>query len=279
MRASCLSASPRGRKGAPLLAQIKALRGRPGGPSGSRSSSASAGSSWPASTPGRARCTGSASAPRWWPEAVPFVLAAAVSGAPGRRSGCSSRCSWSSATRSVLFESVLNAYLAELPDATVPDQPAARVLRGRGAGRPGAWRPDSPPSAPGGGRSGWCWPWSACRSGRAFCLLSPRGRGLLSQLDRPPDRDNAPPLLPRAACSGASLRERSVLLGSAMLLVYVGVELSVGSWGFSYLVQGRELTQSLAGWLGQRVLARTDPGPVPDQAPSRPGSAGARSVL
>ncbi len=54
----------------------------------------------------------------------------------------------------------------------------------------------------------------------------------------------------------AALREPGVLLGSAMLAVYVGVEMSVGSWGFSYLVQDRALSGSLAGyavsgyWLG-----------------------------
>ena len=41
-----------------------------------------------------------------------------------------------------------------------------------------------------------------------------------------------------------------------MLAIYVGLELSVGNWGFSYLVQARALPQSLAGytisgyWLG-----------------------------
>jgi fucose permease len=41
-----------------------------------------------------------------------------------------------------------------------------------------------------------------------------------------------------------------------MLAVYVGIEASVGDWGFSYLVQARGLTESLAGyavsgyWLG-----------------------------
>jgi fucose permease len=56
--------------------------------------------------------------------------------------------------------------------------------------------------------------------------------------------------------TGAALRDRGVLLGSAMLAVYVGVELSVGNWGFSYLVQARGLPETLAGytvsgyWLG-----------------------------
>jgi fucose permease len=55
---------------------------------------------------------------------------------------------------------------------------------------------------------------------------------------------------------GAALRDRGVLAGAAMLAVYVGVELGVGNWAFSYLVQGRGLSQSLAGyavsgyWLG-----------------------------
>ena len=41
-----------------------------------------------------------------------------------------------------------------------------------------------------------------------------------------------------------------------MLALYVGLELSVGNWGFSYLVQTRALPHSLAGyavsgyWLG-----------------------------
>jgi fucose permease len=47
-----------------------------------------------------------------------------------------------------------------------------------------------------------------------------------------------------------------VLAGAAMLAVYVGVEFCAGNWAFSYLVQGRGLSQSLAGyavsglWLG-----------------------------
>ena len=54
----------------------------------------------------------------------------------------------------------------------------------------------------------------------------------------------------------AALRDRGVQLGAAMLALYVGLELSVGIWGFSYLVQTRALAHSLAGytisgyWLG-----------------------------
>ena len=53
-----------------------------------------------------------------------------------------------------------------------------------------------------------------------------------------------------------ALRDRGILLGAVMLSVYVGLELSVGNWGFSYLVQARALPQSLASytvsgyWLG-----------------------------
>jgi fucose permease len=58
------------------------------------------------------------------------------------------------------------------------------------------------------------------------------------------------------ALLGATLRERGVLLGATMLTVYVGLEIGVGSWGFSYLLQARALPGSLAGysisgyWLG-----------------------------
>ena len=55
---------------------------------------------------------------------------------------------------------------------------------------------------------------------------------------------------------GAALRDPGVLLGAAMLAVYVGTELGVGSWGFGYLVQARGMPRPLAGyaisgyWLG-----------------------------
>jgi fucose permease len=61
---------------------------------------------------------------------------------------------------------------------------------------------------------------------------------------------------PATGATRTALRDRGVQLGSVMLAVYVGVELSVGNWGFSYLVQARALPESLAGyavsgyWLG-----------------------------
>jgi fucose permease len=64
------------------------------------------------------------------------------------------------------------------------------------------------------------------------------------------------PVPARGRLLGAALRDRGVQLGAAMLGSYVGLELSVGNWGFSYLVQDRSLPVSLAGytvsgyWLG-----------------------------
>ena len=58
---------------------------------------------------------------------------------------------------------------------------------------------------------------------------------------------------------GTVLRERGVLLGALFLAVYVGLEIGMGNWGFSYLVQARDLSRSLASysvsgyWLGLTV--------------------------
>ncbi len=70
-----------------------------------------------------------------------------------------------------------------------------------------------------------------------------------------PGAPDAPVPAP-ASMLGAALRGRGVQLGAAMLAVYVGLEASVGSWGFSYLVQARALPESIASytisgyWLG-----------------------------
>jgi fucose permease len=54
----------------------------------------------------------------------------------------------------------------------------------------------------------------------------------------------------------AALRDPGVLGGAVMLAVYVGLEIGVGSWAYSYLVQGRGLGGTIAGyavsgyWLG-----------------------------
>jgi fucose permease len=69
-------------------------------------------------------------------------------------------------------------------------------------------------------------------------------------------RTTGEPGSPARRLLAAALRDPGVLCGTAMLAVYVGLEISVGNWGFSYLVQARGLTGTLAGyavsgyWLG-----------------------------
>jgi fucose permease len=48
---------------------------------------------------------------------------------------------------------------------------------------------------------------------------------------------------------GLALKDRGVLLGSVMLTVYVGLEIGVGNWAYTYLTQGRGLAGPLAGYL------------------------------
>ncbi|HWF42917.1 MAG TPA: MFS transporter, partial [Acidothermaceae bacterium] len=61
---------------------------------------------------------------------------------------------------------------------------------------------------------------------------------------------------PSRGLLASALRERTVLLGAALLAVYVGLEISMGNWGFSYLVQARGEHRVVAGyvvsgyWLG-----------------------------
>ena len=60
----------------------------------------------------------------------------------------------------------------------------------------------------------------------------------------------------RGALLTTALRQRGVLLGSVMLSVYVGLEIGVGNWAYSYLVDARTATGLAAGytvsgyWLG-----------------------------
>ena len=57
----------------------------------------------------------------------------------------------------------------------------------------------------------------------------------------------------------AAVREPAVVLVALFLAVYVGLEISVGNWGFSFLVDARSQSQLLAGyalsgyWLGLTV--------------------------
>jgi fucose permease len=71
-----------------------------------------------------------------------------------------------------------------------------------------------------------------------------------------PTEQNKPTAQATGSLLGAVLRDPGILFGAAMLAVYVGLELGVGNWGFSYLAQARAMTASLAGysvsgyWLG-----------------------------
>jgi fucose permease len=57
----------------------------------------------------------------------------------------------------------------------------------------------------------------------------------------------------------AAMRNRGVLLATVLLTVYVGLEIGLGNWGFSYLVEGRGQSDLLAGytisgyWLGLTI--------------------------
>lgn len=54
----------------------------------------------------------------------------------------------------------------------------------------------------------------------------------------------------------ATLRQGTVLLGTMLLSLYVGLEIGVGNWGFTYLAEGRAMPELVAGyamsgyWLG-----------------------------
>ncbi len=60
----------------------------------------------------------------------------------------------------------------------------------------------------------------------------------------------------RGALLITTLRQRGILLGATLLAVYVGIELGLGNWGFSYLVEARGVSDVVAGytvsgyWLG-----------------------------
>jgi fucose permease len=72
--------------------------------------------------------------------------------------------------------------------------------------------------------------------------------GDLAAGQRVPEAPGPEPGASAAGLLGRALRDPGVLLGAAMLGVYVGLELSVGNWGFSYLVQARAMPRASAGW-------------------------------
>lgn len=91
----------------------------------------------------------------------------------------------------------------------------------------------------------------------AIAIWATYPRGETAGHETPAGRESADQRGPRLLST--ALRERTVLLGAALLAVYVGLEISVGNWGFSYLVQARGEHRVLAGyilsgyWLGLTV--------------------------
>jgi fucose permease len=151
-----------------------------------------------------------------------------------------------------VLESALNAYLTTLPDApTLLNRLHAFFGVGALIGPALAtWIV---------GAASWTVVWLVLAVACAPLLA-----GFLFAYPRTPrPGDEAPsdaaPADPPAAAGGllrTALVDRGVLLGSALLTVYVGLELGVGNWAYSYLVNGRGLSALLAGysvsgyWLG-----------------------------
>ncbi len=89
-----------------------------------------------------------------------------------------------------------------------------------------------------------------------FLAAYPRHEPPAQPPAEPPAEEPAAPAAARGGLLGAALRDRGVQLGAVMLALYVGLEITVGNWAFSYLVQARALPAALAGytvsgyWLG-----------------------------
>ncbi|MEV5410033.1 MFS transporter [Thermopolyspora sp. NPDC052614] len=67
--------------------------------------------------------------------------------------------------------------------------------------------------------------------------------------DRTPEAAPKPGEKGGGSLLGAVAREPAVLLGAAFLAVYVGTEISVGNWAFTFLTEERELTDRFAGYI------------------------------
>jgi fucose permease len=157
-----------------------------------------------------------------------------------------------------VLESVLNAYIASLPDA--------RGLLNRLHAFFGVGALIGPVLASWIlSRASWTVVWlvlaASCAPLVVGFLMTYPGR---QPTEPPAEQPTAPAAQLTSAphdssLLGAALRERGVLLGAVLLAVYVGLEISVGNWGFSYVVQGRGLARLVAGysvsgyWLGLTV--------------------------
>ncbi len=145
-----------------------------------------------------------------------------------------------------VVESVLNAYLTTLPRST--------ALLNRLHAFFGVGALIGPPLATWiVGRTSWTVVWFVI--GLAFV---PMVVGFLVTYPRPVPGGSARDLAeqPSGGLLVTALRQRGVVLGAGLLAVYVGLELSMGNWGFSYLIQDRGMGRLLAGyavsgyWLG-----------------------------
>jgi fucose permease len=160
-----------------------------------------------------------------------------------------------------VLESVLNAYLTELPNSV--------ALLNRLHGYFGVGALLGPPLAAWiVGAASWTVVWLALAMlaillGIGFLVAYPRPRV------RPAEAGGGDGATASQAFGllVAALRQPGVLLGSLLLAVYVGLELSGGNWAFGYLVQGRGQAELAAGyavsgyWLGL-TLGRFIVGPV-----------------
>ena len=145
-----------------------------------------------------------------------------------------------------LLESVLNVYLSALPNAT--------TLLNRLHGFFGVGALLGPPLAAGIVAAA-SWPTVMLLLGTAavpltagFLIVYP-GAGSDPAVAKP--ESPAP-----GGLAGLAVRQWGVLLGAALLAVYVGLELGMGNWAYGYLVQARGQAEVLAGyavsgyWLG-----------------------------
>ncbi|XRQ09032.1 MFS transporter [Actinomadura welshii] len=145
-----------------------------------------------------------------------------------------------------MLESVLNAYLTTLPNsATLLNRLHAFFGVGALLGPPlTTWIVD---------RASWTVVWLVLGLVQipvvaGFLMFYPRRRPAPSapQADEPAS----------GGLLGTALRQRSVVFGAALLAVYVGLEVSMGNWGFSYLTRERGQSDLFAGytvsgyWLG-----------------------------
>jgi fucose permease len=137
-----------------------------------------------------------------------------------------------------VLESVLNAYLSAFPNAT--------TLLNRLHGFFGVGALLGPPLA------AWI---VATASWPAVMLLLgavavPLTAGFLIVYPRtgsdPASAKPGPPA--QGGLAYPALRQWGVLLGAALLSVYVGLELGVGNWAFGYLVEARGQSDLLAGY-------------------------------